>query len=146
MVDRLSPEARSRLMGRVRHRGTALEITLRKALWADGWRYRLRSKVRLPGSPDIVFPRAKVAIFVDGCFWHGCPLHGTLPQTRPEFWAAKIARNRERDAEVDAKLTVMGWISVRIWEHQIRSALPDILADVESTLQSRVRQQDTMGG
>jgi DNA mismatch endonuclease (patch repair protein) len=136
MTDPLSPDARSRLMGRVRQRGTALELALRQALWASGLRYRLRTKQRLPGSPDIVFPGAKVAVFVDGCFWHGCPIHGTQPKTRPEFWAAKIARNRERDAEVDAKLSAMGWKVVRLWEHQIRSGLSKCVADIKSAVRA----------
>jgi len=82
--DSLTPEQRSALMGRVRQRGTKYELILRRALWKAGYRYRLRNK--LPGTPDIVFSGVKVAIFVDGCFWHGCPVHGSLPSTRQEFW------------------------------------------------------------
>lgn len=120
MADRLGAEARSRLMSRVRQRDTDLELALRKALWAAGLRYRLRINSKLPGRPDIVFPGAKVAVFVDGCFWHGCPNHGTTPKTRTEFWRAKIVRNRERDAEVDALLERLGWFVVRIWEHDVK--------------------------
>lgn len=137
MTDPLTPEARSRLMRRVRRRGTGIEIALRKGLWAAGIRYRLKAKIRLPGSPDIVFPGAKVAVFVDGCFWHGCPHHGTNPKTRPEFWAAKIAHNRQRDALVDAGLSDMGWLVVRFWEHDIRDGLSKCVANVVSAVTDR---------
>jgi len=132
MTDRLSSVARSRLMGRVRHEGTTPEILLRQALWAAGLRYRLKMSKGLPGSPDILFPGAKVAIFVDGCFWHGCPVHGTLPKTRTEFWRAKISRNRERDAHVDVKLVARGWQVVRLWEHQIRDDLSTCVTVIQS--------------
>ena len=134
MSDVLLPEVRSHLMARVRHKGTGPELILRKALWAAGLRYRLNSKKRLPGSPDILFPGARVTVFVDGCFWHGCPEHGTQPKTRPDFWAQKIARNRERDAEVDLKLTEMGWRVVRIWEHRIRFDVAECVADIRHAL------------
>lgn len=130
MADTLTPDARSRLMGRVRRRNTTPELRLRKALWSAGLRYRLKTHIRLPGTPDIVFPGAKVAVFVDGCFWHGCPLHGSMPKTRPEFWARKIARNRERDAEVDTALKGSGWIVLRFWEHDIAGRLDQCIADV----------------
>ena len=132
MTDRLSSVARSRLMGRVRHNGTDPEISLRRALWAAGLRYRLKARSNLPGSPDILFPGAKLAVFVDGCFWHGCPIHGTLPKTRTEFWKSKISRNRERDAQVDVELVKMGWQVVRLWEHQIGDELPMCVAVILS--------------
>lgn len=129
--------ARSRLMGRVRHSGTAPELALRRALWAAGLHYRLHSKFRLPGSPDIMFPGAKVAVFVDGCFWHGCPLHGTSPKTRSEFWSAKITRNQARDLEVDAKLAAMGWGVVRLWEHEVTTSLAECVSLIRSELDKR---------
>lgn len=110
---------------------------LRNALWAAGLRYRLKAKTRLPGSPDIVFLGSKVAVFVDGCFWHGCPLHGTYSKTHPEFWAAKIARNRGRDAEVDAGLSDMGWKVVRVWEHEIRDGLSKCVAGIVAAVADR---------
>jgi len=123
-------------MGRVRQRGTALELTLRKALWAKGLRYRLKSKTHLPGSPDLIFPSAKVAVFVDGCFWHNCPIHGTQPKTRPEFWSAKFSRNRQRDADVDAKLTALKWKVVRVWEHEITESLDLCVARIQMCVQT----------
>ncbi|MCE5181522.1 MAG: very short patch repair endonuclease [Betaproteobacteria bacterium] len=119
-MDKLSSEKRSRLMSRVRHNNTAPEMLLRKALWSSGLRYRLRTSSKLPGSPDLVLPNAKVAIFVDGCFWYGCPIHGSQPKTNVEFWQTKIARNRERDRQVDKKLVFLGWRVIRLWQHEIQ--------------------------
>ncbi|MEJ1414259.1 MAG: very short patch repair endonuclease [Candidatus Sedimenticola sp. (ex Thyasira tokunagai)] len=104
-------------MSKIKGKNTKPEITFRKALWALGLRYHLRSS--LPGKPDIVFKGKKLAVFVDGCFWHGCPEHGTSPKTNVEFWAKKIAANKERDKKVDHKLRSLGWSVIRIWEHQI---------------------------
>lgn len=117
-------------MGRIRLRDTAPEIALRRALWAAGLRYRLKTKIHLLGQPDIVFPGAKVAVFVDGCFWHGCPVHGHLPKSREEYWKPKIARNQRRDAEVNAKLLAMGWRVVRFWEHQVRDGVLECVSEV----------------
>lgn len=121
MADQLSKEERSKLMGRVRQRGTSPELKLRQALHKQGLRFRLNAKDKLPGTPDILFIKAKIALFVDGCFWHGCPLHGTSPKTNIEFWAAKIKRNKERDGQVDEQLRILGWLPVRVWEHEIRA-------------------------
>lgn len=134
MADRLSIEERSRLMGRVRQHGTALELQLRKALWAAGMRYRFKTAIRLPGRPDIVFPGARVAVFVDGCFWHGCPLHGTTPKTRTDFWVSKITRNRERDQEVDVRLGELGWRVVRLWEHEVKSSIDECVGRVSRAI------------
>ena len=114
-----SPEA-SRRMARVRQRGTDLEIELRKALYALGLRYRLQ--VPLLSKPrrvaDIAFLGPRVAVFVDGCFWHGCPLHATWPKENAEFWRAKIEANRARDTDTDRRLGELGWEVVRIWAHE----------------------------
>ena len=134
MTDRLAPAVRSHLMGRVRHHGTAPELLLRRALWAQGLRYRLKTTQRLPGSPDILFLAAKVAVFVDGCFWHGCPLHGTQPKTRSKFWADKISRNKERDIEVNRKLRELGWKVVRFWQHDIEKQSAQCVAVVRNAL------------
>ena len=95
MADILSPKERSERMSRVRGSDTKPEIIFRKALWREGLRYRLRYK--LFGRPDIVFPGPKVAVFIDGCFWHGCPEHYRPPKTRTEWWDNKIAGNKKRD-------------------------------------------------
>jgi DNA mismatch endonuclease, patch repair protein len=128
-------------MGRVRQRGTELELLLRKALWQAGIRYRLKTKIKLPGSPDLFFFRAKIAVFVDGCFWHGCPIHGTMSKTNTNFWRAKIARNRERDAEVDAKLSELGWHTIRIWEHEIKEGLIESVIRISNELRAVSHEQ-----
>lgn len=114
-----SPEA-SRRMARVRQRGTDIETELRKALCALGLRYRLQ--VPLLSKPrriaDIAFLGPRVAVFVDGCFWHGCPLHATWPKENAEFWRAKIEANRARDADTGRRLSELGWEVVRIWAHE----------------------------
>ncbi len=74
----------------------------------------------MPGRPDFAFPARRVAVFVYGCFWHGCPRHGTLPKSNARFWREKIARNRERDREVNRELRRRGWRVLRIWEHELR--------------------------
>jgi len=104
-------------MARIRSRNTGPEIRLRQALWAEGFRYRLNS--RLPGRPDIVFAREQVAIFVDGCFWHGCPVHYSPPLTRHDFWKEKLRKNVLRDIAADDALKSEGWQVVRIWQHEL---------------------------
>lgn len=129
-----SPEA-SRRMARVRQRGTDVEIELRRALHAMGLRYRLQ--VPLSRKPrrvaDIVFIGARVAVFVDGCFWHGCPLHATWPKENAGFWRAKIEANRARDADTTRRLRELGWEVIRVWSHEdpVEAAL-DIQVVVES--------------
>jgi DNA mismatch endonuclease, patch repair protein len=108
-------------MARNRRRDTAPERALRRVLHAHGRRYRVDYAVRVGGilvKPDVVFTRARVAVFVDGCFWHGCPAHGTTPSRNAEYWSAKLARNRARDARVNALLAEAGWVVVRGWEHE----------------------------
>lgn len=114
-----SPEA-SRRMARVRQRGTDVEIELRRALHDLGLRYRLQ--VPLSRKPrrvaDIAFIGARVAVFVDGCFWHGCPLHATWPKENAGFWRAKIEANRARDADTTRRLRELGWEVIRVWSHE----------------------------
>lgn len=116
-MDHLTRERRSWNMSRIRSTDTALERTLRTALWKKGIRYRRNTK--LPGKPDIVLPKEKIAIFIDGCFWHGCPLHSRIPKSNVEYWGKKISRNRERDRETAKALQQDGWTVVRFWGHEI---------------------------
>ena len=125
MPDILTPEQRRRCMSSVRGINTKPELLLRKALWRKGLRYRLKSD--LPGKPDIVLTRYKIAIFVDGCFWHNCPAHGSLPETNKLFWENKIARNIERDNKVNVLLEKNGWLVIRIWEHEIKQSLEKVI-------------------
>lgn len=95
MADVLTKEQRSYCMSQIRGKNTKPEVILRKALWSMGYRYRIKNK--LPGKPDLIYPSLKVAIFVDGCFWHKCPKHFQPPKTRQIFWENKINANVERD-------------------------------------------------
>ena len=103
-----------------RRRDTEPELAIRRVLHAKGLRYFVHRRP-LPGlrrEADIVFPRARVAVFIDGCFWHGCPAHGSKrSQTNDWYWPEKIARNRARDADTNARLATAGWVAVRVWEH-----------------------------
>lgn len=119
-------------MSQIKRTDTKPEKILRKALWAAGLRYRLKNK--LPGKPDLVFPSAKVAVFVDGCFWHGCPEHMTWPKTNQEFWRQKIERNIERDKKVRKLIHECGWKCIRIWEHQINSSPNTVVLEIKYVL------------
>lgn len=128
--------ATSGRMARQRTRDTNPEIALRRILHARGLRYRLNRP--LPGLPrrraDLTFASQRVVVFVDGCFWHGCPEHGTWPKRNDVWWAAKLRRNIERDRETDAYLQAAGWGVLRIWEHDA----PEGAADrVEALVRSR---------
>ena len=104
-----------------RGRDTSPEVALRSALHRLGLRFRKDLRIDLPGGrvrPDVVFVRARVAVFVDGCFWHGCPVHGTQPRSNSAFWADKIATNRRRDVDTDRRLGHEGWWVLRFWEHE----------------------------
>lgn len=103
-------------MSRMPRSSTKPELALRRALHAHGVRFRLHRR-DLPGTPDIVLPGARIAVFVDGCFWHGCTEHGTLPKNNRSWWAAKLAANRERDRRKDAELAALGWAPMHLWEH-----------------------------
>lgn len=107
-------------------------MALRRACWSAGLRYRVHYK--LPGRPDIAFPRAKLAVFVDGCFWHGCPAHGVSPKNNARFWRDKIRGNVERDARVTKELEALGWRVLRLWEHEITDNTENALAHVKSAL------------
>lgn len=119
MADKISKKARSKIMAAIKSKDTAVELALRKDLFSLGSRFKIHYK-RLCGRPDIVFPEKKIAIFVDGCFWHGCPKHYRAPKTRKFYWLPKIKRNKERDKEANKKLKKEGYSVIRIWEHEIR--------------------------
>jgi DNA mismatch endonuclease, patch repair protein len=121
-MQRVSPSSHeaSLRLARVRQKDTDVELALRKELHAKGLRYRLH--VPLLTKPrrvaDIVFSSAKVAVFVDGCFWHGCPEHASWPKSNAQFWREKIEANRARDADTDQRLQASGWQVVRVWAHE----------------------------
>lgn len=104
-----------------RRTDTKPERLLRSALHARGLRFRKDFRIDVPGCrvrPDIVFTRRRVAVFIDGCFWHSCPAHGRAPTSNEWYWSPKLARNRERDREVVARLEDAGWVVRRYWEHE----------------------------
>ena len=122
----MTPEQRFKCMSNNKAHNSGPELKLRYALWGRGFRYRLNDK-RLPGSPDIVLPKYRTLIFVNGCFWHGhkgCKNY-TVPKTNTEFWVAKVARNQERDQEVWRKLEAKGWGVIIVWECQLKKAILD---------------------
>lgn len=116
------PASRRRIMQRNRRRDTAPELALRSVLHRRGMRFRVDHPIRVaqgrPIRPDVVFTRAKLAVFVDGCFWHGCPIHGTTPSTRTGYWIPKIHANRERDTRNTETLEACGWRVIRVWAHE----------------------------
>lgn len=123
-LNELNPRRRN--MQANRRRDTSPELALRRALHQRGLRYRCDLRVDLPDGvrvrPDIVFTRRRVAVFVDGCFWHGCPIHGGSPSTNADYWSKKLARNRTRDETQTMALQSAGWHVIRIWEHDLREA------------------------
>lgn len=134
MADFMTPKQRSDCMSRVRGKDTRPELALRKRLWAEGFRFRLHSK--LPGKPDIVLPKYKTVIFVHGCFWHhheGCP-KSKLPETRKEFWTDKIASNVRRDNGNHESLTKLGWQVIVAWECEIKNNAQKVLDDILTLL------------
>lgn len=104
-------------MKRVKQKDTAAELALRSALHGLGLRYQLHRRIE-GVVVDIVFPVAKVVVFVDGCFWHSCPLHATLPKSNRSYWAPKLAENKERDLRQSERLLNAGWDVIRLWEHE----------------------------
>jgi len=114
-----SSEAISRKFSRQRSFDTTPELLLRRALHRRGLRYRVhvRPVSSLRRTADVVFPRARVAVEMRGCFWHGCPLHRTIPSTNHQWWADKLANNRRRDAETEGIWRAEGWTVVIVWEH-----------------------------
>lgn len=114
-----TPASTSRRMSRVRQRDTSAEMALRRELHRRNLRYRVNYTVLAKPRrvADVVFPRLKIAVFVDGCFWHGCPEHASWPKSNAEFWREKIEANRARDVDTNVRLTEAGWQVVRIWEH-----------------------------
>jgi len=115
-----SSEAARKRMSSTGQRDTPPEWEIRRRLFARGFRYRVDAPVlsKPRRRADIVFPGIQVAVFVDGCFWHGCPLHGTWPKANADFWREKIETNRARDADTNRRLREEGWLVIRIWEHE----------------------------
>lgn len=121
--------SRSEQMARIRGRDTRPEQLLRGALWRAGLRYRLHYRLAC-GRPDLAFPGARVAVFIDGCFWHGCPEHYIRPRARADFWSRKLRQNVERDIRQTRALQEAGWKVERFWEHEIFTRLVAVVERV----------------
>lgn len=136
MADIVSPEIRSRMMSRIRGKNTKPEQVIRRGLFSRGFRFRLHDP-KLPGKPDLVFPKYRTVVFINGCFWHGHGCHlFRMPSTNRQFWETKIQRNRENDTRNIVVLSAAGWKVMTVWECAIRgksdaaiSELLDFVAD-----------------
>src|SRR5215211_2567817 len=138
MTDFLTKETRSRVMARIRSRNTKPEVALRRGLWQQGirgWRCHPRA---VPGRPDVTFSRWKVAVFVDGRFWHGHPDYFTFGKSG-EYWDKKIARTQERDRLADEALTASDWDVLRFWDFEVEQ---DLAACVERVIAALARSAD----
>ena len=140
MGDYPSPSSpgRSRNMSAIRRTNTKPELALRSALHRQGYRFRKDYRLDLAGArvrPDIAFTARRVAVFVDGCFWHVCPEHGRDPAVNEWYWAPKLRRNIERDRAADAALAAAGWQVIRVWEHEpLDAAIAAVAAALGGTL------------
>lgn len=130
---------RSEQMARIHGRDTSPELLLRSAIWRAGLRYRVHLET-IAGRPDVVFPRDRVAVFVDGCFFHGCPDHYVRPRTGEAFWAAKLAANVARDRRQTLELEAAGWRVCRIWEHEVFTELDSCVRLIASARADRAWQ------
>jgi len=120
MPDKFSKEVRSKIMSKIRGKDTSPEILLRKALFRKGYRYSLKKRFKeLNCRPDIVLVSRRICIFVDGCFWHGCPRCYRAPKSNRRYWLPKIRENIKRDRRQDAYLKKNGWRVIRVWEHDV---------------------------
>jgi DNA mismatch endonuclease (patch repair protein) len=128
---RRRPEPKNTLvssqMSRMPRRNTGPELLLRRELHSRGLRFRVH--VKLPGRPDIALTRARIAVFVDGCFWHGCSEHGTLPKNNREWWREKLDSNVRRDQLKDDALRALGWEVLHVWEHERVGHAADLIED-----------------
>ena len=127
------PDTRRRIMMANRRRDTGPELAVRRALHRRGLRYRVDVPIRVIGAsravrPDVVFPKRRVAVFIDGCWWHGCPEHGSEAATNAGYWRAKLIANQERDARNTAQLESAGWTVIRAWSHEDPQSVADRVA------------------
>jgi DNA mismatch endonuclease (patch repair protein) len=114
-----------------RSRDTQPELAVRRLVHAMGLRYRVNARPipTLHRTADLVFPRQRIAVFIDGCFWHGCPQHHRQPTAHADYWSTKVARNRQRDVATDAVLAETGWTTLRFWAHENPTAVAQAIRD-----------------
>jgi DNA mismatch endonuclease, patch repair protein len=116
-------------MQRMPRSSSGPEMLIRRELHRRGLRFRVNHP-RLPGRPDIAFTAARIAVFIDGCFWHSCPDHSVLPKNNRDWWQSKLERNAKRDREKDAELEKMGWTVVHVWEHEEALEVADAIEEL----------------
>lgn len=145
MTDVIPPDVRSRIMSSIRGKHTKIELGVRKALFGLGYRYRLHAP-SLPGKPDMVLPKYRAAVFVNGCFWHGhdCTLF-RLPKTNTSFWRDKINKNRQTDNKALAALRGMGWRTFTVWECSLRGKTAQQVATAMHRLDRWIRSSSRYG-
>ncbi len=137
MTDRITIRQRSRNMSKIKSKNTKLEMIVREYLFSHGLRYRIHYKVQ--GRPDIAFPKYKIAIFINGCFWHqhGCRL-SVIPKTRTDFWQKKLSANRERDLKVQGFLTSEDWVVITLWECDLTTSTTLTLENLGKKIIDRI--------
>lgn len=129
-MDTFNKEKRSQIMRAVKSKGTKLEQKVFKALRKRGLKFRT-NVANLPGKPDIAIKKYKIVIFLDSCFWHGCPLHCRMPKSNIEYWQKKIEQNKIRDALITENYKKMGWNVLRIWEHELKENFEKTIDKIE---------------
>lgn len=125
-MDKVSKDKRSEIMRLVKSKETKLEQLFRQKLWNAGLRYTKHNENQF-GKPDLMLKRKRIAIFIDSCFWHGCPEHLRVPASNRKYWISKIEGNKNRDKEVNAHYRKSGWRVIRVWEHQISKQLEEVV-------------------
>jgi DNA mismatch endonuclease, patch repair protein len=134
LADTVSKEQRRKNMQAIKSR-SKLENIVTKELWKRGVRFRKNVKSLL-GKPDIAIKKYKIAVFIDSCFWHACPLHGNMPKSNIGYWKKKLERNKERDKEVNMYYTERDWHVLRIWEHEIKKDLNQVVEKIVNMVES----------
>lgn len=142
MADRVTPQVRSKIMSRIRSKDTKPEIMLRRALYSKGIRYRKHVN-SLPGKPDLVIQNRKIAIFVDGDFWHGMNWENLQKRLVGSYWLDKIRKNIERDIIVNHTLESQDWVVLRYWESNIKSNLGKVTDEIVSTISERSHRRES---
>lgn len=140
LLDNISKEKRSKIMSCIRSKNTKPEITIRKMIWSKGFRYRIHNR-SVFGTPDISNRSRNIAVFVDGCFWHGCPRCYKEPKTNVDFWRSKIIRNRARRDTVKKQLRKEGWRVLEFWEHHINKDPQKVVLRITNKINKITKNQ-----
>lgn len=134
MTDILTKEQRHYCMSQIKSKNTKPEIAVRKLIWKKGYRYRIGHG--LIGKPDMVSPFYGIVVFIDGCFWHGCPKHCRMPSSNVKYWKQKIFGNKKRDSRINRQLKKEGWKVIRIWEHDIKKNSEKVVIRITKHIQT----------